>query len=397
MYAELGRALLRCHPGWEAGVFTGNPRLGRALGLRANRTHVFFNGPIEGRLLRFTLDADAAVPDPGTLRQARLAAARARPGAAMFANRLQKNLKRLSAWARREDVSCFRIYDADMPEYAFAIDLYGNGERHACVQEYAAPATIALEAARARRDEVLSALPDVLALPAERIHLKTRRRQRAGAQYERAEAEGVFHEVREGRHRFLVNFDDYLDTGLFLDHRLTRQRLGALAAGRRFLNLFAYTGTATVHAAGGGAVASTTVDMSRTYLDWGKRNLALNGLAGPAHGFVQADCLEWLREDLQEQRRPYGLIFLDPPTHSRSKRMSRDFDVQRDHVELLQLVVRLLEPDGTIVFSNNFQRFRLDAAALPELEIRDITRETIPPDFARNPRIHHCFLVNRRG
>jgi 23S rRNA (guanine2445-N2)-methyltransferase / 23S rRNA (guanine2069-N7)-methyltransferase len=137
--------------------------------------------------------------------------------------------------------------------------------------------------------------------------------------------------------------------------------------------------------------------MSRTYLDWGKRNLALNGLAGPAHGFVQADCLEWLREDLQEQRRPYGLIFLDPPTHSRSKRMSRDFDVQRDHVELLQLVVRLLEPDGTIVFSNNFQRFRLDAAALPELEIRDITRETIPPDFARNPRIHHCFLVNRRG
>ena len=207
----------------------------------------------------------------------------------------------------------------------------------------------------------------------------------------------VFHEVREGRHRFLVNFDDYLDTGLFLDHRLTRQRLGALAAGRRFLNLFAYTGTATVHVAGGGAVASTTVDMSRTYLDWGKRNLALNGLAGPAHGFVQADCLEWLREDLQEQRRPYGLIFLDPPTHSRSKRMSRDFDVQRDHVELLQLVVRLLEPDGTIVFSNNFQRFRLDAAALPELEIRDITRETIPPDFARNPRIHHCFLVNRRG
>ena len=397
VYAELGRALLRCHPGWEAGVFTGNPRLGRALGLRANRTHVFFNGPIEGRLLRFTLDADAAVPDPGTLRQARLAAARARPGAAMFANRLQKNLKRLSAWARREDVSCFRIYDADMPEYAFAIDLYGNGERHACVQEYAAPATIAVEAARARRDEVLSVLPDVLALPAERIHLKTRRRQRAGAQYERAEGEGVFHEVREGRHRFLVNFDDYLDTGLFLDHRLTRQRLGALAAGRRFLNLFAYTGTATVHAAGGGAVASTTVDMSRTYLDWGKRNLALNGLAGPAHGFVQADCLEWLREDLQEQRRPYGLIFLDPPTHSRSKRMSRDFDVQRDHVELLQLVVRLLEPDGTIVFSNNFQRFRFDAAALPELEIRDITRETIPPDFARNQRIHHCFLVNRRG
>jgi len=397
LYAELGRALLGSHSGWEAGVLTGNPRLGLALGLHAYRTHVFFNGPIEGRLLRFKLDASAAVEDPETRRQTRLAAARSRPGAAMFANRLQKNLKRLSSWAVREDVSCFRIYDADMPEYAFAIDLYANGERHACVQEYAAPATVAVEAARARRDEALSVLPDVLVLPAERIHLKTRRRQRSGAQYERTDGEGAFHEVREGPYRFLVNFDDYLDTGLFLDHRLTRQRLGALAAGKRFLNLFAYTGTATVHAVGGGAVASTTVDMSRTYLDWARRNLAANELAGAAHGFVQADCLDWFREDLQAQRRPYGLIFLDPPTHSRSKRMSRDFDVQRDHVELLRLVARLLEPDGTIVFSNNFQRFRLDAAALPEFEVRDITRETVPPDFSRNPRIHHCFLVNRRG
>jgi 23S rRNA (guanine2445-N2)-methyltransferase / 23S rRNA (guanine2069-N7)-methyltransferase len=203
--------------------------------------------------------------------------------------------------------------------------------------------------------------------------------------------------VREGRYRFLVNFDAYLDTGLFLDHRLTRQRLGNLATGRRFLNLFAYTGTATVHAVGGGAIESTTVDMSRTYLDWARRNVALNDLAGPAHCFVQADCLEWVRGNLQEPRRPYGLIFLDPPTHSRSKRMSRDFDVQRDHVELLRLVAGLLEPGGTIVFSNNFQRFRLDAAALPELDIRDITRETIPADFARNPRIHHCFLLGFRG
>jgi 23S rRNA (guanine2445-N2)-methyltransferase / 23S rRNA (guanine2069-N7)-methyltransferase len=397
LYAELGRALLRSYPGWEAGVLTGNPRLGLALGLHAHRTHVFFNGPIEGRLLRFTLDPSAVVEDPETRRQTRLDAARLRPGATMFANRLQKNLKRLSSWAVRAEVSSFRVYDADMPEYAFAIDLYANGERHACVQEYAAPATVALEGTRARRDEALSVLPDVLALPAERIHLKTRRRQRAGAQYERAEGESAFHEVREGPYRFLVNFDDYLDTGLFLDHRPTRQRLGALAAGRRFLNLFAYTGTATVHAVGGGAIASTSVDMSRTYLDWARRNLALNELDGPAHGFVQADCLDWLREEVQAQRRPYGLIFLDPPTHSRSKRMSRDFDVQRDHIELLRLVARLLEPDGTIVFSNNFQRFRLDATALPEFEIRDITRETVPPDFARNPRIHHCFTVAWRG
>ncbi len=396
VYAELGRALLQSHPGWEAGVFTGNPHLGLALGLRAERSHTFFNGPIEGRLLRLRLDADAVMPDRDSQRQVRLAAARARPGAAMFANRLRKNLTRLASWARREDVSCYRLYDADMPEYAFAIDLYGNGVRHACVQEYAAPATVAAEAARARREEALSVLPELLELPVEHIHLKTRRRQRAGTQYERADEESGFHEVREGRYRFLVNFDDYLDTGLFLDHRLTRQRVGELAAGKRFLNLFAYTGTATVHAAGGGAVASTTVDMSRTYLDWARRNLDLNDLAGPAHGLMQADCLDWLADDVQAQRRPYGLIFLDPPTHSRSKRMTRDFDVQRDHVELLRLAGRLLEPDGTIVFSSNFQRFRIDTAALPEFEVRDITRETIPRDFERNLRIHHCFLVSRR-
>jgi 23S rRNA (guanine2445-N2)-methyltransferase / 23S rRNA (guanine2069-N7)-methyltransferase len=397
VYTELGQALLRCHSGWQAGVFTGNPRLGRALGLRAYRTHTFYNGPIEGRLLRFRVEAGAVAPDPESQRRERLAAARARPGAAMFANRLRKNLARLTSWARREDVSCFRAYDADMPEYAFAVDIYGNDARHACVQEYSPPVTVAAEAARQRRDEVISVLPEVLDLPEERIHLKTRQRQRAGTQYERAQDEGRFHEVREGRYRFLVNFDEHLDTGLFLDHRLTRLRLGELAQGKRFLNLFAYTGTATVHAVGSGAAASTSVDMSRTYLDWARRNLVLNELAGPAHGFVQADCLAWLEDEVQQHRRPYGLIFVDPPTHSRSKRMSRDFDVQRDHVELLRLVARLLEPGGAIVFSNNYQRFRIDAAALPEFEIRDITRETIAQDFARNPRIHHCFFVTRRA
>ena len=349
--------------GLGGGCVHGNLRLGRALGLRANRTHVFFNGPIEGRLLRFTLDADAAVPDPGTLRQARLAAARARPGAAMFANRLQKNLKRLSAWARREDVSCFRIYDADMPEYAFAIDLYGNGERHACVQEYAAPATIALEAARAR-DEVLSVLPDVLSLPAERIHLKTRRRQRGGRAVQRAEAEGVFHEVREGRHRFLVNFDDYLDTGLFLDHRLTRQRLGALAAGRRSesVRLHRYGNGACGRRRRGGkhhgghvahlsrlGQAKPCVERSRRSSAWVRAGRLPGVVARAPAGAAPA-----VRVDLS---RPADALAL--------KRMSRDFDVQRDYVELLQLVVRLLEPDGTIVFSNNFQRFRSTLPRFP--------------------------------
>jgi len=397
LYRELGAALLRCYPGWDAAVLTGNPPLGRELGLRAQRTHTFYNGAIECRLLRFELDESAREPDREQLREQRLAAAKARPGAAMFANRLRKNLKRLDAWARADDVTCFRVYDADMPEYAFAIDVYGNGERHACAQEYEAPATVAPEASRARRDEVLSVLAETLGLPADRMHMRVRRRQRAGAQYEKFDGAGEFHEVREGDCRLLVNFTDYLDTGLFLDHRLTRRRLRAMAAGRRFLNLFAYTGAATVHAVRGGAVASTTVDMSHTYLDWARRNLALNGLATPAHGFVSADCLQWLDEEAGRATRRYGLIFLDPPTRSRSKRMNQEFDVQRDHARLLDATARLLEPDGAIVFSNNYQRFRIDREALGAFEIDDITRETIPEDFARSPRIHQCFVLRLRA
>jgi 23S rRNA (guanine2445-N2)-methyltransferase / 23S rRNA (guanine2069-N7)-methyltransferase len=398
LYATLGDKLIRCYPGWEAGVFTGDPPLGRALGLRAYRTHTFYNGAIECRLLRFRLDESAIEPDPAEVRAARLATARTRPGAAMFANRLRKNHDRLARWAQREDVACYRVYDADMPEYAFAIDLYGNDERWACVQEYAAPASVAQEAARARRDEALAVIPEVLQLPPERMVLRVRRRQREGEQYEKLGAEAEFHEVREGRYRFLVNFTDYLDTGLFLDHRLTRARVGAMAQGRRFLNLFAYTGTVTVHAVGGGAVASTTVDMSRTYLDWAWRNLELNGLRGPQHEFVHADCLAWLEAQARAPSAPrYDLVFVDPPTHSRSKRMQREFDVQRDHAALLDAVARLLAPGGVIVFSNNFQRFRLDPALDATFSVEDITSATIPEDFRRNSRIHVCFLLRRKA
>jgi len=396
LYQLLGRRLIECFPGWEAAVFTGNPPLGRAMRLRAYRAHTFFNGPIECRLLRFELGPESVEPDPAAARKARLEAARARPGAAMFGNRLRKNLASRQSWARREDVQCFRVYDADMPEYAFAIDLYGNDQRWACVQEYAAPSTVAREAARGRRDEVLAMLPEVLGLPEERIVLRERRRQRQGAQYEKVGETAQFHVVREGGYRFLVNFTDYLDTGLFLDHRLTRRRVGELARGRTFLNLFAYTGTATVYAAGGGASTTTTVDMSRTYLDWAKRNLAVNDLAGPEHGFVQADCLAWLEEQARAPRRRYGLAFLDPPTLSRSKRMDQEFDVQRDHARLVRLVGALLEPDGILVFSNNFQRFRLDPALHEEFAIEDISRETLPEDFARNPRIHVAYLLRTR-
>jgi 23S rRNA (guanine2445-N2)-methyltransferase / 23S rRNA (guanine2069-N7)-methyltransferase len=224
--------------------------------------------------------------------------------------------------------------------------------------------------------------------------LRTRRRQRRGAQYTKVAERGEFREVAEGGLRFLVNFTDYLDTGLFLDHRPTRARLRELAQGKRFLNLFAYTGTATVYAAAGGASATTTVDMSRTYLDWAKRNLELNGFGDQRrHRLVQEDALAWLAAAVQER---YDLVFVDPPTLSRSKRMEGEFDVQRDHVTLIRSIMRRVAAAGLVLFSTNFRKFKLDRAALSDLAISDITPATIPKDFARDPKIHQCFEIRAR-
>lgn len=396
LYQTLGVKLREHFEGWKAAVLTGNPPLAKAVGINARRTHTLYNGRIECRLLRFDVTPADYIgerkppPDAAELRE--------RPGAQMFANRLRKNLKSMQDWARRQNVDCFRIYDADMPEYAFAIDQYGNGEgeRWVVVQEYAPPKTIDPKAARHRRNEALAVIPHELAIEPERLFIRERRQQKEGAQYEKLDNEREYQVVREHPYRFAVNFTDYLDTGLFLDHRLTRRLVGEMARGKRFLNLFAYTGTATVYAAGGGATSSTTVDMSRTYLDWAKRNLALNDLAGPEHGFVQSDCLAWLKEQRDKSRR-WDLMFIDPPTHSRSKRMEQDFDVQRDHVPLLTLAAQLLAPGGVIVFSNNYTRFRLDREGLAAFDVEDIGRRTLPRDFERNPRIHACYVLKLRA
>ena len=393
IHRELGAVLRARFAGWSAAVLTGAPELGMELGLRAYRTHALWNGSIECRLLRIEVGPDSERA-PGTLGKG-VAHLKDSPGARMFANRLTKNLKRLRAWAERSGVSCYRLYDADMPEYAFAIDLYrlaDTQEDWLYVQEYAAPAEIEREAVQRRRGEVLASLPGVTQVPAERTRVRTRRRTPRGEQYGKQGERERFEVVAEAGLRFRVNFDDYLDTGLFLDHRLTRARLGSAARGGTFLNLFAYTGTATVYAAAGGARASISVDLSRTYLEWAQQNLALNALAGPAHGFVQGDCREWLAEAAGRAAR-FDLIFLDPPTFSNSKRMDGVLDVARDHLQLIDACVRLLAPGGLLVFSTNAQRFKLAAELSERHSVLDISAATLPEDFARNPRIHRCYEI----
>jgi 23S rRNA (guanine2445-N2)-methyltransferase / 23S rRNA (guanine2069-N7)-methyltransferase len=388
LYSELGSILRDRFQGWQAAILTGNPPLARNLGLYAKRTHRVFNGTIECRLLRFDLN-EARTQRPAAEVRADWSS---RPGAQMFANRLRKNLQRFDPWAGREHIDCFRVYDADMPEYAFAIDLYGRESRHVYVQEYAAPKSVNQESARERRREALAVLPEVLAVPLSQVHTRVRKPQKGAGQYEKRDSAAQRHAVQEGGLKFWVNFRDYLDTGLFLDHRIVRGMLRSWAKDADFLNLFCYTGSATVYAAAGGARSTTGVDLSNTYLDWAHENLILNGFGGDNHRLYRDDCLAWLENQASGGAR-FDLIFLDPPTFSNSKRMEGVLDVQRDHVGMIRRSLTLLRPAGRLVFSTNYTRFKLDAGALGDLALEDISAATVPKDFARHARIHQCFVV----
>jgi len=398
IHQELGAVLREHFAGWKAAILSAAPEAARALALRTYRTHELWNGAIKCRLLR----VDLARPGVAQRAAAGLRVGDAElaqsAGARMFANRLAKNRKRLAALARREQTSCFRLYDADMPEYAFAIDQYVEASTdavHLQVQEYQAPADIDPVAVARRRAEAFAVLPEVTGAAPERIHIRTRRRQGRAGQYQRLAGEREFVTVAEGAHKFRVNFNDYLDTGLFLDHRLVRRRLGEAAAGKRFLNLFCYTASATVYAAAGGAARTVSVDLSGTYLDWARQNLRLNGLDDARHELISADCRAWLPEAAARGLR-FDLIFLDPPTFSNSKRMEGVLDIQRDHEALIEHCMALLASGGLLVFSTNAQRFRLAGELAARWDVKDISAATIAFDFKRNARIHRCFEIRAR-
>jgi 23S rRNA (guanine2445-N2)-methyltransferase / 23S rRNA (guanine2069-N7)-methyltransferase len=391
LYTQLGEVLRQRFTRWHVAILTGNPALARHLGIYAKRSHRVFNGTIECRLLRFEMDAKHEQKAPEAVR----ADWAARPGAVMFANRLRKNLAKFLPWAASEGIECFRVYDADMPEYSFAIDLYGRESPHVYVQEYAPPKTVDPERARERRREVLAVLPDALEVPQTRVHTRVRKPQKGSDQYVKREISNERHVVHEGGLKFWANFRDYLDTGLFLDHRIMRGMLRGWAESKDFLNLFCYTGSATVYAHAGGARTSVSVDLSNTYLDWARDNFVLNGMTSARHELHRADCLDWLEERTGADA-AFDLIFLDPPTFSNSKRMDSVLDVQRDHLGMIRRSMQLLRPGGRLVFSTNYSRFRLDPAATEEFCVEDLSAATTPVDFARNARIHRCYSLRAR-
>ena len=374
LHSLLGRIMKSQFGGWNLSVFSASPELLSCLQLRADKQFKAKNGPLDCVQKNYHL-AESEGGKPAML-------------AEDFANRLRKNLKKFEKWARQEGIECYRLYDADLPEYNVAIDRYADW---VVVQEYAPPKTVDAHKARQRLFDIIAATIAVLDMAPNKLVLKTRERQKGKNQYQKMAEKGDFIEVQEYNARLWVNLTDYLDTGLFLDHRIARRMLGQMSKGKDFLNLFSYTGSASVHAGLGGARSTTTVDMSRTYLEWAERNLRLNGLTGRAHRLMQADVLGWLRESTEQ----FDLIFIDPPTFSNSKRMEDAFDVQRDHIRLMTDLKGLLRKGGTIMFSNNKRGFRMDHDGLAALGLKaqEISQKTLSQDFARNRQIHNCWLI----
>ena len=390
LYQKLGTVLQKNFTQWRAAVYTGNLDLARELDLSPSKQYSLFNGSIACKLLVF---------DNMQSKSEQIAERLSKPApvqplseeAKMLFNRLQKNQRRLKGWLKKSGVSCYRLYDADIPEYAAAIDIY---EQRIYVQEYAAPSSIEARVATQRFETIKRAVKEFAGDRFEKVYYKERRRQKGDAQYQRLNdesSESIL--VNEGRARFEVNLSDYLDTGLFLDHRPVRQLVGELASGKSLLNLFCYTASATVQAALAGAKSSLSIDMSNTYLDWAHRNFELNSLSASKHKLLRADCLKWLEEDSQS----FDVIFLDPPTFSNSKKMESVLDIQRDHPELIRQAMAKLNPEGTLVFSNNFRKFKLDELTSRQFSCENITPQTLDMDFERNPRIHNVWLITKRS
>ena len=388
LYSVFGQRLKQQFAGWNASIFSGEPSLLDCLRLRSHRQFKAKNGPLDCVQKNYQIAERAEQSAVENTVEFDRTSSVSSEVAVDFANRLQKNIKKIEKWAKQQGLDAYRLYDADLPEYNLAVDRYAD---HIVVQEYAAPKNIDENKARQRLLDAVNATLNVTGIETNKLILKVRQKQKGTNQYEKLANKGEYFYVNEYGAKLWVNLTDYLDTGLFLDHRLTRKMLGEMAQGKDFLNLFAYTGSATVHAALGKAKSTTTVDMSNTYLNWAEQNLLLNDIEGKQHKLIQADCLQWL----EKCDRQFDLIFVDPPTFSNSKRMEDSWDVQRDHIKLMTNLKRILRPNGTIVFSNNKRGFKMDFAKLEELGLSavEISHKTLPLDFERNKQIHNCWLV----
>ena len=387
LYETMGERLREKFFGWKAAVLAANAEYGRRLGMHSHKQYKINNGKLACLLLLFEIENQNFLTQSANVEPSQ--------GARMVANRIKKNHARMNNWLASENITNYRAYDADIPEYSAAVDIYQTDVgRYAVVQEYAPPNTVDAAKARHRLNELITGVGIGLSIERQAILVKSREPQRGSNQYQPVEKRSDnWMTVNENTAKLEINLEDYLDTGLFLDHRPIRREIRQMANGKSFLNLFCYTAVVTVHAALGGAKSSLSLDMSNTYLDWAERNFAQNNIEQKKHRLERADCLEWLAKQSLIPDQKFDLIFLDPPSFSNSKRMEATLDIQRDHVRLIEQSMRLLEQDGLLIFSTNLRKFRMDTSALPHFDLLDYTEQTLDPDFQRNSRIHQCWKI----
>ncbi|MDQ7050371.1 MAG: bifunctional 23S rRNA (guanine(2069)-N(7))-methyltransferase RlmK/23S rRNA (guanine(2445)-N(2))-methyltransferase RlmL [Enterobacterales bacterium] len=400
IYHELGNLLKQHFDGWNASVISPDKQFGHQLKIRAKKIYKFNNGSIACELLNLDISESHFLAER-TTQQVDTGFKQKLDGSALeLSNRLEKNRKGLKKYLQREDISCYRIYDADLPEYNAAIDVY-NQSLH--IQEYKAPKTIDPQIALRRIKELERVVAGVFKLPLAKVHLKQRRQQKGDWQYQassnsgdkqQSKADSNNFTVTESGLKFKVNLMDYLDTGLFLDHRKTRKLVGEVCCGKDFLNLFCYTAAFSIYAAKMGAKSTTNVDMSNTYLSWAKDNFALNNINLEKHHFARDDTLQWLQDAIQKKER-YHVILLDPPTFSNSKKMLSHFDVQQDHINLINSCLELLHPQGVLFFSNNFHQFKMEYIGDEQVRVTEITKQTTSQDFFRRP-LHRCWKIEKQ-
>lgn len=392
LYAMIGDQMSSLFKGWKATIMAADSQLLSNIAMKPERVNSLFNGALSCQAAHYSIFTDEEKEEMRKKslekKQERLSAPLSK-GAEMAYNRLIKNIKEIKPVMEKEGVTCYRIYDADMPEYSAAIDVYEN--KWINLAEYAAPDTIDPEDAERRLNELIYATERATGIDIENIFVKQRKEMKGKSQYNRLSSSNRFNVVHENGLNILVNFQDYLDTGIFLDHRKIRAYIQSISEGKRFLNLFSYTGTATLNAIKGGAVSTVSVDSSSTYLDWAMENLRVNGFPITIDNyFYKNDVIDFLYSTYDR----YDLIFCDPPTFSNSKSRST-FDIQRDHRKLIRAAMMHLSPGGLMIFSNNFRKFKMDEEILDEYVVKDITEDTIGEDF-RDKKIHHCYLIRNK-
>ncbi|MBL4762670.1 MAG: bifunctional 23S rRNA (guanine(2069)-N(7))-methyltransferase RlmK/23S rRNA (guanine(2445)-N(2))-methyltransferase RlmL [Gammaproteobacteria bacterium] len=425
-YANIGKKIKQDYKQWNVHMITGVPELVFRMRLKEKHKVAIKNGAIDCQFISF--ENHKAVDEKNTIPRTSVSdhddsPSKERPGKEQpsknqpeinplykgnqlsedarhaFRNRLKKNLRTLGKWAKRNAIDCYRVYDADLPDFSIAIDVYrSNGELWVHAQEYKAPKTIDQTIAQQRLAAAVTIIQQVLDVPFKRVVVKQRQRQTGLDQYERINRGSDKMLIHESGCQFYINLHDYLDTGIFLDYRPVRKLIQSHSKNARFLNLFAYTGTASVYAAAGGAKSIETLDMSNTYLDWAKENMQVNGYVGEQYSFLKADCIKWLDKashDVAMQGK-YDLILFDPPTFSNSKTMDYPFDVQNDHLHMIEKCIKILSFDGVIIFSNNYKKFKMNEKLIRKYSVDDVTYKTTDEDFKRNKSGHKCWLIKRK-